>query len=104
MDTVKVGPLSYTIEDVDGLTDEDQEIFGCCFVSDCRMQLRGGLKPPVRAVTLWHEIMHAILVHAGFDDPYERIVGALSHGVVGVLQENPELLADLGVPEGVVIG
>jgi len=49
------------------------------------------MKPSIRRVTLWHEIVHGILYAAGQTDHDEVLTDAIAHGIVQVLRDNPEL-------------
>ena len=44
--------------------------------------------------TILHEIIHAILYNAGYEEHDERLVGALSHGLMALLRQNKELIQE----------
>lgn len=89
---VKVGPIIYELMEINGLRDGDEKIDGRIKYDLCKILLEANQSPQSQHVVLWHEIIHAILVQAGFRKHDERMIEALSYGIVSVLQDNhPEL-------------
>jgi len=77
-----------------------EKALGVCLYQHSRLEIA----TPQTAVnlrdTVLHEIMHAILAKQGHtgscfdsDETEERYISALATGVIGVLQDNPELAA-----------
>jgi hypothetical protein len=93
MKTIRIGCLEYTIKEVDKLVDDDDRpIYGQVAYGDCEILIWKELDPQVRRATLWHEIIHAILVNAGYVGEHdEQMVSAISHGIYDVLLDNPEI-------------
>jgi hypothetical protein len=48
-----------------------------------------GLAPSMEWVNVWHEMVHAILKNAGYEDHDEEMVSALAHGICQILIDNP---------------
>lgn len=77
---------------------EDKEkAVGQLLYKKSKIEIATGQTPLNVKDTVLHEIMHAILVKQGHiggcfeDETEEKYVNALSTGIVGVLQDNPEL-------------
>lgn len=95
MGTVRIGCIDYTITIEDSLVDDNgDEIFGQCAYDACKIQILSRLAPQVRLATLWHEIVHGILIDCGYADHDEQMVSALSHGILSVLKNNPRIVID----------
>ena len=92
--TVKVGPIVYEVREVAGLLDAGTSIFGEVKHSDCEILIEAGNAAQQRRQTLWHEIVHVVLSQAGYrkESKDEGLVEALSHGIMGVVQDNPWLV------------
>ena len=97
IDKVIVGPITYTIEEVLGLfalpdeNEYEQPLLGECQQGKALIRLEEDQRDTVKYITLWHEIIHAILCGAGLADHDEQIVNAIAHGIVDVLERNPDL-------------
>lgn len=90
-DSLKVGPLTYRILYEPALRHRDDECNGLLDYQDSVIQIREGLPPTVERVTLIHEAIHGILFNSGFEEHDERLIEALSHGIVALLDDNPWL-------------
>jgi hypothetical protein len=88
---VIIGGISYKVEHVHALRDGDQILDGHIRYSPSLIQLDAGLGPQAAYVTLWHEILHALLTHAGRDNHDETQISALAYGIAQVLRDNPWL-------------
>jgi hypothetical protein len=77
-------------------TDADKAV-GLCIYKESRLEIATGQTPFNERDTVLHEIMHGILVKQGHtgkcfaNSTEERYVNPLASGVIGVLQDNPEL-------------
>lgn len=91
--SVKIGPLVYSIVEVADLHDETgkKSLLGDIQWDECRIQLEANAAPQLQRVILWHEILHGILNQHDLNDRAERIVAALAWGIAGALQDNPWL-------------
>lgn len=102
-DKVKVGPLTYDVSD-DSLNhvlaehDSQSRLDGRCHHAKQQIVLDPSLAAGQRRATLLHEVTHAALSVSGIrleDDEEERIVRALEMPLLGVLRDNPVLVAYL---------
>lgn len=90
--SVRVGAFEYTIRIEDDLKDGSQKLDGWIQHSQTLILLDRSLSAQVMRVTLWHEVLHGIMVQAGHDDVLkDPEIEALAHGIVGVLRDNPWL-------------
>ena len=95
MSTVRIGCIDYAITVEDSLVDDDgNEIFGQCAYDACEIQILSRLAAQTKLATLWHEIVHAILIDCGYADHDEQMVSALAHGILSVLKNNPKIGID----------
>lgn len=88
---VKVGGILYEVETIFNLYDGKDELDGWICYDESKIKLEAKLSNQLRRVVLWHEIIHAILTHAGYTKHSEQMIEALSHGIVMVLRDNPQL-------------
>lgn len=86
---VKIGPMLYEIVETDDFYHEGKKLYGYVNVSRGTLTLEASLCSQAKRITLWHEIVHAILVNAGMGDHEESLVEALSAGIVSMLDDNP---------------
>lgn len=93
IERVQVGPTEYRVYRVNGLHDGNQKLDGQILCGERAIKLEASLDTQSERVTLWHEILHAILTQAGHNNPQagEGIVEALSFGIIDVLRQNPAL-------------
>jgi hypothetical protein len=98
-ETIKVGAIIYQIVDVPGLHNETGEKYdGHILYSKEEIRLEADLASQTKRQTLWHEVIHAILIQAGHQKHDEGQVDALAYGIMNVLQDNPWLIES---PEGI---
>lgn len=86
--TVKIGAIVYEIVDVENLSDHGEKLDGHITYDDSCIRLEKGMETQARRATLWHEILHAILIQAGYSKHAEGQVEALSFGIMEVLENN----------------
>lgn len=93
MKKVKVGPITYKIVEKKRLTNdnEDTKIDGSANYTHCKIRLDKRLGKQTKRLTLWHEIVHCILVQNSITEHDETMINALAYGIINVLQDNPEL-------------
>jgi len=92
MGSVRIGPMTFDVINVRGLCNEEKApIFGIIEYAPATIQIDAGLCAQTAYITLWHEVLHGILVCAGVDEHDEQTLLALAHGVVQVLESNPDL-------------
>lgn len=95
--TLWIGPFEYEIRLVPQLTGDDgARCKGLESHEDTRIELDTDQSAQSMWATLWHEAIHAILDHAGFEaaEHHERTINAVSHGICQILRDNPQM-ADL---------
>lgn len=91
-DTVKIGPITYTITHEETLGDSG--FAGQIRYFRSTIAINGDLRPQFALQTLWHEIIHGIMTNAGIphDDQTEPLVNAIAYGVLQVIVDNPALV------------
>lgn len=103
-DKVKVGPLTYDIKNdslAHMLAEYEQKagLYGRCDNPKQALILSPDLAPGQLRATLVHEILHAVInvsgVSLGNDDAEERAVAAIEMPLLGVIRDNPALIAYL---------
>lgn len=98
---VVIGPIEYDVTEEERiLNDQNQDLIGQIFYEKGTIKILKDIKEDVKRAVLLHEIIHGIFDGAGMRDHDEQVVDMLSHGLVMVLMDNPELamfLADLPV-------
>jgi hypothetical protein len=87
--TVQIGPIRYQVALVDELAGPTGNLYGDISYPRCRIRIDATDDAQVQAVTLWHEVLHG----AGVEEHDELTIRILSHGIVQVLRDNPELTA-----------
>lgn len=96
IDAVRVGPMEYSV------TEQETVIADGCLASgymdseSSNIVVAAGLPEPVKAVTLMHEVLHAILIQAGSEHGNnENLVECLAYGLVQLARDNPGLFGEL---------
>ncbi len=90
--TVRVGAFDYRVVEVERLQNDDRSpLLGKVDVRDLTIAIDAEADDQVKQTTLWHEMMHAILVQAGLDEHDEKVLEVLCYGIVGILRDNPQL-------------
>lgn len=94
MTKIRVGCINYEIVFLDGLVDDDgAAIYGQAAYDACEIRINSMLESQARVSTLWHEILHTILVNAGYTgDHDEQLISAIANGVHQVIIDNSELI------------
>lgn len=85
-ETVKIGPITYTVREVDQIDDTPIRM-GQFNNLTAELLLRRSLPDDVKLVTFWHECLHALCDVSG-QKQNERQVDALSHGLVQLFESN----------------
>ena len=101
-DKVKVGPLTFDVTDdaMSHVLAEHEEktagLYGRCDYKKQAIVLDPGMAPGQYRATLLHEVLHAVFHTSGgrFDNE-EEIVGEIEFPLLGVLRDNPALVAYL---------
>lgn len=94
VNTVKIAGIEYNVEYIERLLSVDgaTKLNGNFLYSPCLIRVEADNNIQVQAITIIHEILHGILVHAGRDEHEEKDVEVLAYGLFGVLRENPKLV------------
>lgn len=97
IDHVQIGPIRYAVHLVEDLHDFDsdgkrQGLDGHIKYGSCEVQIEQILNPQRALQVLWHEVLHGIMTGAGLGGHDEKTIEVLSHGLVDVLQRNPDLV------------
>jgi len=97
IDYVQIGPIRYAVHLVEDLHDFDGEgkrhgLDGHIKYGPCELQIEQALNSQRAVQVLWHEILHGIMTGAGLGDHDEKVIDVLSHGLMDVLQRNPDLI------------
>lgn len=87
---VKIGPIVYDIREETRVANES--MWGQIVYAESAIELNPGMNEQHRTITLWHEILHGMLLQGGIREHDERILDVLAHGIFGVLKDNPELV------------
>lgn len=90
IDTIKIGPITYSITENPRYKAEN--LVGQIMYYESVIEMQPDLSPQMRQVGLWHEMFHGILLQGGFREHDERLLDILAHGVVRLLQDNPALM------------
>lgn len=90
---IKIGGLDYELIEEYNLCAEDgtKRLNGHIIYDKCQIKVDQNLNQQVKAVTVWHEVLHGILTQAGVEEHDEKLIEILSYGIVQVLRDNPEL-------------
>jgi len=99
-DKIRIGGIDYKVEFVEHLNDGQKVLNGQISYNDSVIRInRSNLSHQMSCITMWHEIIHGIAVHAGLDlnkeDSEEHITDVIARGVYQVLQDNGRLLFDI---------
>lgn len=95
--TIQVGPVDYTVKEIEDLhrVDDDGKkrwLHGHIWLTDSEIRIASDQSDDIKVVSLWHEIMHAILSGAGQAEQPEPLIEAISFGIVQLIRDNPELI------------
>ena len=98
MSKVKIGPLDYDVFFRYQLKAPDGDpSFGFLTDDSVRIGIDTESVPIIRYRSLWHEMLHGILLNAGYTsqenstDEVERMIRVLATGIIDILIENPDV-------------
>ena len=97
-DTIKIGAIDYKIMPMTPEEVRRDEALGKCDNENAEISVVFDRTPRVGAVTLLHEIMHAIWYVQDLrgKEKEERVVSALSAGLAAAMRDNPKVFAWIG--------
>jgi hypothetical protein len=90
-EVIKIGAISYAVVEIEGLHTEGEKLDGHIKYGPCEIRLEATQSPQAKRQVLWHEILHAILTHAGYRKHDDGRIDALAYGIMSILQDNPHL-------------
>ena len=90
--SVIIGPMRYTVVRVSNMHQERRDLDGVIHYNTETIDVDSGLSDRIAVQTLWHEILHAILQHAGRRKHSEKWIDSTAFGLMQVIAENPELI------------
>lgn len=100
---IKVGPLTYRVKLWKKRPADNARNWGLCDRESCTILIHERLSRPRFREVLLHEVMHACYDTSGLtlkdDCPEEMVVNDLSFALLGVLRDNPDLVAFLTAKE-----
>ena len=96
-ETVRIGGIDYRIEQADGLNNGREVLDGRMDAFDSVIKLTTENGHQHRCIILWHEMLHAIAVHASLElgDKTELIIDTFAYGIYQILQDNARKLFDI---------
>ena len=92
---IKVGPVTYTTEVVDGLSDTNNiALWGRCDHDTLVLSVAKKVDLQFQKIVLLHEILHAVYHLSGLPDPVteEQMITSISPLLVLLMRDNPKLL------------
>lgn len=96
IDAVRVGPICYEIREMENVLIDGGLAAGYMDADATQIVVASGLPAPVKAVTLMHEILHALLLQAGSKHGNnENLIECLSYGLVQLCRDNKGLFGEL---------
>jgi len=95
--SVRIGGTDYAVIEVKGLRDGSTDLNGHILYNESEIRVEAEMTAHNKWVTVWHEVIHGILEHAGHGHHEETMVIALGYGISQVLRDNP-WLAEYGRP------
>lgn len=94
---IRINGIDYSIERVKELSDNGTPLSANICYHECKIRLCKKSDPQYSRVSLWHEILHAIVESVKLDlgKDEEKIVDTLAYGINQVIQDNKENLFSL---------
>ncbi|MGR6896983.1 ImmA/IrrE family metallo-endopeptidase [Rummeliibacillus sp. BSL5] len=84
---IKIAGIDYNIELVNEI-DDDPRMMGACVYQKTVIKIKNGMSTDKKNQTLIHEMLHACLNEAGFEEQDEDMVNRLGIVLYQVLKEN----------------
>ena len=89
--TLRVGALDFAVWRVSRAEEGGKRFDAKIDHSSCTIAVDDSLVSQTKRVVIWHEVLHSILVQAGITDHDEKVIRAMSYGIVAALRDNPSL-------------
>jgi len=87
---IKIGGMHWNVEVVESDLYEGEKL-GLTDYCNTHIFIRKTQSEDRMVETLLHELIHVALFHAGIDDHDESLINALSHNLLSLMRQNPEL-------------
>ena len=84
----RIGAVDYEIKEVADLHDKGEELLGCVTYDDCLIRIDSALSDERKRNIIIHELLHAMLYEAGYDEQDEELVRRLGNVLAQVLRDN----------------
>lgn len=89
-----IGPMTYTIAEVENLTGTDDEnrvvnLLGDVDYDQQLIRIEKNMSAERKHATTWHEVLHVALEQAGIDVHDEQVITVLGYAIHGILVNNP---------------
>lgn len=89
--SVKVAGINYSVENIKDLM-ADHNVYGQVTYHNNKITMDDSLASQRQESVFIHELFHAILFEAGYDDHDEEMVRRISNVLYQVLKDNPNLI------------
>jgi hypothetical protein len=90
LDVIKIGGIRYAVVADNRLIDSLRS--GEMRHMRAEIAVLPDATPELLPQTLWHEVLHGVLLHAGIKDHDETQIDVIAYGIVQVLRDNPALV------------
>jgi hypothetical protein len=90
LDAIKIGGIRYAVVADNRLIDSLRS--GEMRHMRAEIAVLPDATPELLPQTLWHEVLHGVLLHAGIKDHDETQIDVIAYGIVQVLRDNPALV------------
>jgi hypothetical protein len=90
LDAIKIGGIRYAVVADNRLIDSLRS--GEMRHMRAEIAVLPDATPDLLPQTLWHEVLHGVLLHAGIKDHDETQIDVIAYGIVQVLRDNPALV------------
>jgi len=84
---IDVGPIRYQVMEAARLTQGDRSLWGEIDYGAATIRVDPEVTRAYRRVLIWHEVLHAVLGHAG-QKIDEETIQALAYGIVSLIDAN----------------
>lgn len=84
----RIGSVNYAVKEVEDLHDSGQELYGWVTYHDTLIRIDTESSECRKKSVLVHELLHAMLYEAGYDDQDEDLVRRLGNVMTQVLIDN----------------
>lgn len=94
---IKIGPIVFKVLELEEVWVDGESLWGHITFAESEIRVKKSLRDDPKQATLLHEVIHGILESTGHREAAknEGVVGALSHGLLQVLRDNPEFIRGL---------